>query len=114
VSREGRPVTDLEPYLGAYGHLVALRAGDLAYLHVHPLGEPRDGETRPGPDVPFLASVPSDGQYWLYLDFKHAGVVRTAEFAAHAGVVVPSGAQAAPSPSDHDGAAGGADHDDDH
>lgn len=32
VARDGEPVTDLEPYLGAYGHLVALRAGDLAYL----------------------------------------------------------------------------------
>ncbi|MFD0580222.1 hypothetical protein [Dactylosporangium darangshiense] len=31
VSRHGTPVTDLEPYLGAYGHLVTLRDGDLAY-----------------------------------------------------------------------------------
>ncbi|MGH3747230.1 MAG: hypothetical protein ACRDT8_07510, partial [Micromonosporaceae bacterium] len=30
VSRDGKPVTDLQPYLGAYGHLVALRSGDLA------------------------------------------------------------------------------------
>jgi hypothetical protein len=45
VSKDGRPVTDLEPYLGAYGHLVALREGDLAYLHVHPDGSPGD---RPG------------------------------------------------------------------
>ncbi|MGW3353215.1 hypothetical protein ACWDA3_58845, partial [Nonomuraea rubra] len=36
VSKDGKPVTDLQPYLGAYGHLVALRARDLAYLHVHP------------------------------------------------------------------------------
>lgn len=38
VSRAGAPVTDLEPYLGAFGHLVALRGHDLAYLHVHPSG----------------------------------------------------------------------------
>ena len=80
VSRSGEPVTDLEPYLGAYGHLVALREGDLAYLHVHPDGEPGDGETRPGPDVVFGAEVPSPARYHLYLDFKHDGVVRTAEF----------------------------------
>ena len=49
VTRDGKPVTDLEPYLGAYGHLVALRAGDLAYLHVHPEGTPGDGVTKPGP-----------------------------------------------------------------
>ncbi|WP_448638750.1 hypothetical protein [Geodermatophilus sp. URMC 63] len=38
VTRDGVPVTDLQPYLGARGHLVALRAGDLGYLHVHPTG----------------------------------------------------------------------------
>jgi hypothetical protein len=27
---------DLAPYLGAKGHLVVLREGDLAFLHVHP------------------------------------------------------------------------------
>ncbi len=80
VAKDGQPVTDLEPYLGAYGHLVALRAGDLAYLHVHPEGEPGDGVTTPGPDVEFVAEVPSAGSYHLYLDFKHGGVVRTAKF----------------------------------
>jgi len=85
VAKDGRPVTDLQPYLGAYGHLVALRGGDLAYLHVHPEGEPGDGETKPGPAVEFVAEVPSVGSYHLYLDFKHDGVVRTAEFALDAG-----------------------------
>jgi len=85
VSRDGEPVTDLQPYLGAYGHLVALRSGDLAYLHVHPDGTPGDGTTEPGPDVTFVAAVPSAGTYHLYLDFQHQGVVRTAAFtlAAH-------------------------------
>ena len=85
VSRDGEPVTDLEPYLGAYGHLVALRAGDLAYLHVHPDGSPGDGATKPGPGVRFFAAVPSAGTYHLYLDFKHRGVVRTADFTLTAG-----------------------------
>jgi len=77
VTRDGQPVTDLEPYLGAYGHLVALREGDLAYLHVHP------EEAGPGPEVPFVAEVPSDGGYRLFFDFQHDGVVHTAEFATH-------------------------------
>ncbi|MFI0410362.1 hypothetical protein [Actinomadura sp. 3N508] len=85
VSKDGKPVTDLEPYLEAYGHLVALRQGDLAYLHVHPDGEPGDGETKPGPGITFFAEAPSSGAYRLYLDFKHAGKVRTAEFTVHAG-----------------------------
>ncbi len=80
VSRDGHPVTDLQPYLSAYGHLVVLRDGDLAYLHVHPTGEPGDGTTRPGPDVTFRTTAPSAGTYRLFLDFRHGDVVRTAEF----------------------------------
>jgi hypothetical protein len=95
VRKDGRSVTDLEPYLKAYGHLVALRDRDLAYLHVHPDGEPGDGRTRPGPDVTFHAEVPSPGTYRLYLDFQHEGKVRTAEFTA---VVGTSGTTPAPAP----------------
>jgi hypothetical protein len=84
VGRDGVPVTDLEPYLAAYGHLVVLRATDLAYLHVHPAGEPGDGVTPAGPQITFFAEVPTAGDYRLFLDFQHAGVVRTAEFTAHA------------------------------
>jgi hypothetical protein len=88
VSRGGQPVTDLEPYLGALGHLVVLREGDLAYLHVHPA---RDDA------LAFQAEVPSPGVYRLYLDFQHAGKVRTAEFTATtAGVTQP------PAPTAHD------------
>ncbi|MGQ0837807.1 hypothetical protein [Actinokineospora sp.] len=76
VRKNGDPVTDLQPYLGAYGHLVALRGGDLAYLHVHP----DDRNTRPGPEITFFAEVPSAATYRLFLDFRHGGVVRTAEF----------------------------------
>jgi len=85
VSRGGRPVTDLQPYLGAYGHLVALRSGDLAYLHVHPNGEPGDGTTAAGPDISFTATAPSAGTYRLFLDFKHDGKVHTAAFTVRAG-----------------------------
>ncbi|MEU4176303.1 hypothetical protein [Streptomyces sp. NPDC026589] len=85
VEKGGKPVTDLQPYLGAYGHLVALRAGDLAYLHVHPNGEPGDGRTKPGPEVSFTATAPSKGAYRLFLDFRHEGKVRTAAFTVHAG-----------------------------
>jgi hypothetical protein len=71
ISRDGRPVTDLQPYLGAYGHLVALREGDLAYLHVHP----HDGRA-----VAFGARFPSAGRYRLFLQFQHEGRVHTAAF----------------------------------
>lgn len=85
VAKGGREVTDLQPYLGACGHLVALRSGDLAYLHVHPDSAPGDGATAPGPDVSFTATAPSEGSYRLFLDFKHEGRVRTAAFTVTAG-----------------------------
>jgi hypothetical protein len=94
VSRDGRPVTDLQPYLGAYGHLVALRSGDLAYLHVHPNGEP--GTTAAGPDISFTATAPSSGTYRLFLDFKHRGEVHTAAFTVRAGGAVAAPAEEAP------------------
>ena len=93
VSRGGVPVTDLQPYLVAYGHLVALRTGDLAYLHVHPHGAPGDGVTEPGPTIRFVAEVPTAGDHRLFPDFEHGGVVRTAEFTVPTG---PSGPANAP------------------
>jgi hypothetical protein len=85
VTRNGKPVRDLQPYLGAYGHLVALRSGDLGYLHVHPNGAPGDGATEPGPDISFTTTAPSVGTYRLFLDFQHAGEVRTAAFTVRVG-----------------------------
>ncbi|WP_223622939.1 heavy-metal-associated domain-containing protein [Microbacterium sp. EST19A] len=84
ISRDGQPVTTLEPYLGAFGHLVALREGDLAFLHVHAEGdEPAAGDTA-GPEIVFFAEAPTAGRYLLYLDFQVDGVVRTAEFVVDA------------------------------
>ena len=100
ISRDGRPVTDLEPYLGAYGHLVALREGDLAYLHVHPDDGPA---SRPGPDISFSAEVPSAAAYRLFLDFAHDGVVRTAELTTTAAATAGEPVEPAPAPaSGHD------------
>jgi hypothetical protein len=68
ITRDGEPV-DAEPYLGAGGHLVALREGDLAFLHVHPTEA-----------TTFGATFPTAGRYRLFLQFKHDGQVRTAAF----------------------------------
>lgn len=85
VSRDGEPVTALQPYLGAFGHLVALREGDLAYLHVHAEGEdPEEGDTA-GPEISFAAEAPTAGLYLLYLDFQVDGQVHTAKFVLNAG-----------------------------
>ncbi len=79
VSRNGQEVTDLDPYLGAFGHLVSLRLGDLAYLHTHPAEEAGAGD-RGGPAVEFGTEFPTPGTYRLFLDFQHEGAVHTAEF----------------------------------
>jgi hypothetical protein len=79
ISKAGKPVTDLQPYLGAFGHLVSLRGGDLAYLHTHPSMEAKAG-MKGGPEIEFGTTFPTAGTYSLFLDFQHAGKVRTAEF----------------------------------
>ena len=74
VSRAGKPV-EVQDYLGAKGHLVALREGDLAYLHTHPAER-----TGKGNAVPFETEFPTAGSYRLFLQFKHDGEVHTAAF----------------------------------
>ncbi|MFD6416572.1 hypothetical protein [Streptomyces sp. NPDC060194] len=103
VTRAGRPVTDLQPYLGAYGHLVALRSGDLAYLHVHPNGGPGEGTSEPGSEVSFTATAPSTGSYRLFLDFRHEGKVRTAAFTVRADSAADPGAETSPKAPQSDG-----------
>ena len=74
VRHDGELITDLDDYLGAKGHLVALRDGDLAYLHVHPEEE----------RLLFETEFPTAGTYRLYLQFDHEGTVRTGELTVHA------------------------------
>jgi hypothetical protein len=70
ITKDGEPVRT-EPYLGAGGHLVALRDGDLAFLHVHPTDDD---------DARFAATFPTAGRYRLFLQFKHEGRVQTVAF----------------------------------
>ena len=70
VTRDRKPVA-VEDYLGAKGHLVALRQGDLAFLHVHP-----DEHS-----LKFMATFPTAGRYRLFLQFKtNDGRLHTAAF----------------------------------
>ena len=71
VRRDG-VVVEPDPYLGARGHLVAIDADDLAYLHVHPA----DG----GGPVSFAIADPTPGRYRLFFDFSVDGQVHTAAF----------------------------------
>jgi hypothetical protein len=70
ATRDGRRVA-IRDYLGAKGHLVALRQGDLAFLHVHP------DEDR----LRFMATFPTAGRYRLFLQFTtDDGRLHTAAF----------------------------------
>jgi hypothetical protein len=70
VTRNGTPVA-IRDNLGAKGHLVALRQGDLAFLHVHP-----DENS-----LKFMATFPTAGNYRLFLQFKtDDGRLHTAAF----------------------------------
>jgi hypothetical protein len=71
ISKDGEPVKT-EEYLGAGGHLVALRDGDLAFLHVHP--------EEHGDSVSFAATFPTAGSYRLFLQFQHESRVQTVAF----------------------------------
>lgn len=83
--RDGAPMGELQPYLGARGHLVVLRADDLAYLHVHPTDAAETDDSGEGASVGFDVEVPTTGRYRMFLDFRHGGRVRTAAFTADAG-----------------------------
>lgn len=74
IGRSGKPVKALQPYLGAAGHLVAIREDDLAYLHVHPLDSSGTGR------IEFGADFAEPGRYALFLQFKHENRVRTTRF----------------------------------
>ena len=74
VTRNGRPAPSFDLYVGHRGHLVALRDGDLAYSHVHPLSDGAPGE------IVFHTELATAGRYRLFLQFKIDGIVHTAPF----------------------------------
>jgi hypothetical protein len=63
--------TNLEPYLGAMGHVVILDEHATSYLHVHPEDE----------DQPLFAThFEKPGIYKIWAEFKQQGVVRVFPF----------------------------------
>lgn len=77
IREGGKPVTDLEPYLGANGHGVVLREEDLAFIHTHAMGDP--SALRTG-QLPFMVHFAEPGRYRMFVQFQHRGNVQTAAF----------------------------------
>lgn len=71
----GEPITDLDPYLGAIGHVVVLSEDGERYLHVH--AEENQGT---GPTAKFETSFPRSGAYKLWAQFQQDGQVFTVSY----------------------------------
>jgi Heavy metal binding domain len=80
----GAPLTDLEPYLAAFGHTLVLSEDTLQYVHAHPLEWLPDRgplqSARAGPDLTFRALLPKPGRYRIWTQVKRQGVVSTVAF----------------------------------
>ena len=69
------PISDLEPFLGAPGHVLLVSADLTESNHVHP----EEPATR-GPVITFQPLMPAAGVYKLWLQFQRGGVVATVPF----------------------------------
>lgn len=77
VDQAGKAVADLEPYLGAMGHLVIISADGREYVHAHPLSEDK---TAPDGTVEFAAHFSEPGIYKAWGQFQRGGSVVTVPF----------------------------------
>lgn len=77
LAEEGsnQPVTDLEPYLGAIGHVVVLSEDGERYLHVHAI----EGQGS-GPEALFETEFPKSGVYKIWGQFQRDNQVITVPF----------------------------------
>ncbi len=79
LSREGTPVTDLEPFLGAMGHLIIVSADRTRFVHSHPVERSGARPTR-GPEISFQCHFPAPGTYKAWAQFQRRGQVLTVPF----------------------------------
>jgi hypothetical protein len=68
------PADGLEPYLGAWGHMLAASADLIDMIHAHPAWE--EG----GPKIQFNVIFPRPGMHRVWVQFQRHGVVNTAAF----------------------------------
>ncbi|HJU47964.1 MAG TPA: cupredoxin domain-containing protein [Gaiellaceae bacterium] len=119
-AQSGRPVTDLQPYLGAMAHFVIINEGATEFIHAHPMGgaeggagahagmekasgDGKDGSVRP--TVSAHTRFPSAGLYKIWAQFQRAGRVVTVPFVVAVGEADP-GAVAAKGEADSTAPAG--------
>ena len=71
----GRPVSDLQPYLGAMGHLVILSGDGRQYVHSHPL----EGRSTGG-GLAFEAHFAHPGIYKGWAEFRRSDAIHEVSF----------------------------------
>lgn len=70
--KTGKPIVDLQPYLGALGHLMIVHQDGKTFVHSHPSEEAKQtGEVR------FAARFPKPGIYKAWVQFQRGGKVST-------------------------------------
>ncbi len=86
VKKDGKELTDIQPYLGAGGHNVIISTDTKQYLHVHPAdhhahhGGAHAKQTAYGPELKFEAKFPQKGFFRSWIQFQHEGKVHTFAF----------------------------------
>src|SRR5262245_24832517 len=71
-ARTGTPVDDVEPYLGAWGHSLAVSENMSQVVHAHPVEPVPEGQpaARGGPTLTFKAALPEAGTYRIWTQIK--------------------------------------------
>lgn len=77
LSQNGKPITDLQSYLGALGHAVILREGTLDFIHTHPS---EAESSKQNGNVNFNVYLPEAGRYKVFSQFQRNGKVITTDF----------------------------------
>lgn len=68
---EGKPVTNLEPVMGAFAHIVGLYEDFETIAHIHPMGqEPKSDAERGGPELSFHLEPEKAGFLKLYAQVR--------------------------------------------
>ncbi len=75
ITKNEKPVTDLDVYLGALGHFAIISDDTRNYLHVHPM----DLRIK-GTEIIFNTKFETAGTYRGFLQFNHAEKIHTADF----------------------------------
>jgi Cu/Ag efflux protein CusF len=83
-AKTGRPVNDLAPYLGAWGHMLILSEDQTVVLHSHPEQkidlENSEATQRGGPELTFEVLFPSPGNYRVWAQFLRGNRLSTVAF----------------------------------